>query len=100
MAAQQPIGNFQVLGTLRKGAPKGRIQGTPEYMAPEQSKNGVANEKTDIYNFGATMYRLATFRLPPSTVPAPGNPAVTSKVFANMLKPVQEFSPKAPRELC
>ena len=83
-----------------KGEPKGRVQGTPEYMAPEQPKNGVANERTDIYNFGATMYRLATFRLPPSTVPSAGNPAITSKVFANLLKPVQEFNANAPRPLC
>ncbi len=83
-----------------KARPKGRVQGTPEYMAPEQSKHGVVNERTDIYNFGATMYRLTTFRLPPSTVPTAGNPAVSSKVFANLLKPVEEFNAKAPRALC
>ena len=49
-----------------KGENKGRVQGTPEYMAPEQAKQGMVNERTDIYNFGATMYRLVTWRLPPS----------------------------------
>jgi serine/threonine protein kinase len=83
-----------------KGHPKGRIQGTPEYMAPEQAKQSIVNERTDIYNFGATMYRLTTFRLPPSTIPSPGNPAVSSKVFANLLKPVSDFNPNAPHPLC
>src|SRR5438046_5915290 len=45
-----------------KGEPKGRVQGTPEYMAPETARHGHVNERTDIYNFGATMYRLTTFR--------------------------------------
>ena len=49
-----------------KGEPKGRIQGTPEYMAPETVTSNFINEKTDIFNFGATMYRLVTWRLPPS----------------------------------
>jgi serine/threonine protein kinase len=83
-----------------KGHAKGRVQGTPEYMAPEQSKHSRVNEKTDIYNLGATMYRLTTFRLPPSTVPSPGNPAVSSKVFEKLLKPVHEFNAQAPDDLC
>lgn len=82
-----------------KGEPKGRVQGTPEYMAPEQSKHSIANERTDIYNLGATMYRLVTFRLPPSTVPTPGSPLLTSKVFHGLLKPVKEFNPQAPTAL-
>ena len=40
-----------------KGEPKDRVQGTPEYMAPETVKNKVVNERSDIYNLGATMYR-------------------------------------------
>ena len=49
-----------------RGENKGRVQGTPEYMAPRQDKRGIVNEKTDIYNFGATMYRLTALRLPPT----------------------------------
>ena len=83
-----------------KGEAKGRVQGTPEYMAPEQSKNAVANEKTDIYNLGATMYRMTTMRLPPSTLPRPGSPALTAKLFAAILKPVQQYNAQAPPPLC
>jgi serine/threonine-protein kinase len=38
-----------------KDQDKQRVQGTPQYMAPEQAKEKVVNEKTDLYNLGATM---------------------------------------------
>jgi eukaryotic-like serine/threonine-protein kinase len=81
-----------------KGEAKGRIQGTPEYMAPEQVKMRSANEKTDIYNFGATMYRLATLRLPPNNA-AGGEVPLDAKTHAQMLVPVQECNREAPQEL-
>ena len=43
-----------------KGQEKGRVQGTPSYMAPEQGSDRIVDERTDIYNFGATMYRMFT----------------------------------------
>ncbi len=43
-----------------KGEPKDRVQGTPQYMAPEQASDRIVDEKTDIYNLGATMYRMFT----------------------------------------
>lgn len=43
-----------------KGQFKDRVQGTPQYMAPEQSSMKVVDERTDLYNFGALMYRLLT----------------------------------------
>ena len=43
-----------------RGEDKGRVQGTPQYMAPEQGKQRVVDERTDLYNFGATMYRMFT----------------------------------------
>ena len=81
-----------------KGEAKGRVQGTPEYMAPEQVKMRQANEKTDIYNFGATMYRLTTLRLPPSNA-AGGELALDAKTHAQLLVPVQECNHEAPAEL-
>jgi serine/threonine protein kinase len=83
-----------------KGEHKGRLQGTPEYMAPEQAKNCVVNERTDIYNFGATMYRLVTLRLPPSTAPSGNDIPIDARTRARLLKPVQECNPKAPPKLC
>jgi serine/threonine protein kinase len=89
-----------------KGEPKGRVQGTPEYMAPEQLRHKMVNERTDIFNFGATMYRLVTWRNPPSMMDKEGvgGPSegleIDAKTWQNLLKPVQECNPKAPRKLC
>jgi serine/threonine protein kinase len=84
-----------------KGEEKGRVQGTPEYMAPEQARSRVVNEQTDIYNLGATMYRLVTWRLPPSTLTA-GDDGITldNKTWSRMLKPVNECNAEAPPALC
>jgi serine/threonine protein kinase len=81
-----------------RGEAKGRVQGTPEYMAPEQVKMRVANEKTDIYNFGATMYRLTTLRLPPNNASG-GEMSLDAKTHAQLLVPVQECNREVPEEL-
>ncbi|HEX8342914.1 MAG TPA: serine/threonine-protein kinase [Tepidisphaeraceae bacterium] len=38
------------------GTTKARIQGTPDYIAPEQVKCKPVSPQTDVYNFGASMY--------------------------------------------
>ena len=57
-----------------KGEAKDRVQGTPEYMAPETVAHKLINERTDIYNFGATMYRLVTL----ATAAVLGRPTATA----------------------
>jgi len=42
------------------GTEKTRIQGTPDYIAPEQVKCRPVTNRTDIYNLGATMYWALT----------------------------------------
>ena len=79
-----------------KGQVKNRVQGTPEYMAPEQGRDHIVNERTDIYNFGATMYRLLTWRLPPSTVSVADAVPIDKTMFRSLLKPVKELKPDAP----
>ena len=81
-----------------RGQPKGRIQGTPEYIAPETARSSLVNEKTDIYNLGATMYRLVTGKLPP-TLLAEGLP-IDAKTFSGLLRPVKLHNPRAPTALC
>ena len=81
-----------------KGEIKDRVQGTPEYIAPEQAKHKMVNERTDIYNFGATMYRMLTFRLPPCVVSddEDGGLPIDGKIWRNLFKPVDEFNAQAP----
>ena len=76
-----------------KGEPKERVQGTPEYMAPETATHKLVNERTDIYNFGATAYRLVTFRLPPPVVPPAPGMELSEKQFAELYKPVKSLVP-------
>jgi serine/threonine protein kinase len=83
-----------------KGEAKHRIQGTPEYMAPEQVRHGIVNDRTDIYNLGATMYRMVTWHHPPSCMAMVDGTPVDGKTFKNLLKPVKELNPEAPPALC
>jgi eukaryotic-like serine/threonine-protein kinase len=55
-----------------RGQEKNRIQGTPNFIAPEQATEKVVDEKTDIYNLGATMYRMFTGRYAQQGIPKPG----------------------------
>ncbi len=60
------LGQSCQLGTV-----KARTQGSPGYMAPEQAAKEQVTERTDVYNFGATMYR-ALVRDYAQTVFVPG----------------------------
>lgn len=79
-----------------KGEPKDRVQGTPEYMAPETATHKLVNERTDIYNLGATLYRLATLQNPPPAIALPGALPPTEKSFKEALKPVRKANPTIP----
>ncbi len=82
-----------------KGEPKDRVQGTPEYMAPETVTHKLVNERTDIYNLGATMYRLVTLQLPPKVTPELEGVPVDEATFLKQLKPVRECNKGCPVEL-
>ncbi|MFO0910965.1 MAG: serine/threonine-protein kinase [Isosphaeraceae bacterium] len=56
-----------------KGESKGRVQGTPQYMAPEQATEKIVDARTDIYNFGATLYRMFTGRFANQGIPKAGD---------------------------
>jgi len=77
-----------------------RIQGTPEYMAPEQVTHSLINERTDIYNFGAAMYRLVSWKLPTSVVSEEdGGLPLDAKTWARVYKPVEDVNPRTPPAL-
>jgi eukaryotic-like serine/threonine-protein kinase len=61
------LGQSCPIGTI-----KTRIQGTPDYIAPEQVKRKTLGPKTDIFNLGATMYWALTGKNVPTLIPKKG----------------------------
>ena len=55
--------------SCRIGTVKTRIQGTPDYIAPEQVRRKPLSRQTDIFNLGATMYWALTGRHVPTLIP-------------------------------
>ncbi len=55
--------------SCRIGTTKQRIQGTPDYIAPEQVRRKPLGPKTDIFNLGATMYWALTGENVPTLIP-------------------------------
>ncbi len=51
------------------GYRKKRIQGTPDFMAPEQVERGILDQRTDVFNFGASLYWVLTGQNFPTTMP-------------------------------
>ncbi len=47
---------------------KSRVQGTPEFMAPEQLTKKPLDERTDVYNLGTTMFKVITGKVAPENV--------------------------------
>ncbi len=55
------LGQACAIGTVKE-----RIQGTPDYISPEQVKRDAVTVRTDIYNLGATMYWALTGKTMPT----------------------------------
>jgi eukaryotic-like serine/threonine-protein kinase len=50
----------------KSGTVKERIQGTPDYIAPEQVRREPVTVRTDVFNFGATLYWATAGRTIPT----------------------------------
>ena len=51
------------------GKIKTRVQGTPDYIAPEQAERRPLDVRTDVFNLGATMYWVLTGQAIPTVLP-------------------------------
>jgi serine/threonine-protein kinase len=77
------------------GTVKARIQGTPGYMAPEQAHRQAITPKTDIYNFGATMYWVFVREVIPTALPPKDD---TNSLFSGALDAEMVEPPVPPHE--
>ncbi len=55
------------------GTVKDRIQGTPDFIAPEQVRRRPLDPRTDVFNFGAALYWVLTGKAIPTILPKEGN---------------------------
>jgi len=78
------LGQSCKIGTVKR-----RIQGTPDYIAPEQVRRKPLGPKTDIFNLGATMYWALTGKHAPTLIPKKnkfGIPVAAPRIAPNEIK--------------
>jgi serine/threonine-protein kinase len=87
--------------SCKTGTVKERIQGTPDYIAPEQVHRRAITPKTDIFNLGATTYWMLTRKNIPTALPREEGSLVSS-LDDNMIErptPPIELNPRVPQRL-
>lgn len=80
------------------GTVKERIQGTPDYIAPEQVLRKMITPRTDVFNLGATMYWLLTGKHVPTLIPR-GKAGITLRSAQRVLTPPAELNHDVPPAL-
>ena len=89
------LGQACAIGTIKE-----RIQGTPDYIAPEQVHRRQITPSTDVYNFGATMYWVLTHQHIPTAIPK--NNSLVSSLDDSLIEPPTpptEVNPRIPLRL-
>jgi serine/threonine protein kinase len=98
------------------GTVKARIQGTPDFISPEQVKCQPVSRATDVFNFGATLYWALTASKVPTLftikkgensflvdaqIPAPHelNPTVSQPLSAFVMECVRTVPSKRPADM-
>jgi serine/threonine protein kinase len=82
------------------GHRKTRLQGTPDFMAPEQVERRAIDHRTDIFNLGASLYWVVTGKWFKTMMPAA--PAASKKIEIESRRgsgPPHELNPAIPLSL-
>jgi serine/threonine protein kinase len=85
------LGQSCPIGTIKE-----RIQGTPDYIAPEQVRREPLDARTDVFNFGATLYWVLTGKPIQTILPKDG---VVQLVSDKRTPPPEELNPNIPGPL-
>ena len=91
-------GNIKVIDfgqACRLGTIKERIQGTPDYIAPEQVTRLPIAESTDVFNLGATLYWATTGKHVPTAYHAKKG-GENSFLVDSMFKTPRDLNPEVP----
>ncbi|MFW6133825.1 MAG: protein kinase domain-containing protein, partial [Planctomycetota bacterium] len=78
------------------GTVKRRIQGTPDYIAPEQVTRRPLDGRTDVFNFGAALYWTLTGQAIPTVLPHQNGLRFKADLAA---RPADELNPEVPAAL-
>ncbi|MEQ9453675.1 MAG: serine/threonine-protein kinase [Phycisphaeraceae bacterium] len=81
------------------GTIKQRIQGTPDYIAPEQVKRRSITPQTDVFNLGATVYWMLTKKHVPTLIPRQRAGSGVSLKTVERCTPPGELNSKVPPAL-
>lgn len=85
------MGQSCPLGTI-----KDRIQGTPDFIAPEQVHRRPLDGRTDVFNLAAAMYWTLTGKAIPTALPKKGAVTLVSEMI---VVPPEEVNPDVPPSL-
>lgn len=81
------------------GAVKDRIQGTPDYIAPEQVYRRPIDRRTDVFNVGASMYWVLTGQHVPTVIPKTQPGREIALVNPAVLQSPEQVNPAVPPAL-
>lgn len=85
------LGQSCTIGTVKQ-----RIQGTPDYIAPEQVYRRPLDAKTDVFNFAASLYWTLTNQAIPTVMPKKGGFQLMTDLA---IVPPHELNPRVPLPL-
>lgn len=85
--------------SCKYGTIKRRIQGTPDYIAPEQVLRRAITYRTDVFNLGATMYWKLTGKYVPTLIPKNDNTISMRNGDTSSLQPPIELNDQVPPAL-
>ncbi|MCA9836804.1 MAG: serine/threonine-protein kinase [Trueperaceae bacterium] len=90
------FGLVQLAESTRELTRTGLTLGTPQYMAPEQAQGELTGAHTDLYAFGAVLYKACTGVSP---FEAENDQAILYQHVYGNLVPVRELNPWVPQGL-
>lgn len=90
------VTDFGIARAASSNTISSNAMGSVHYSSPEQVRGGYADEKSDIYSVGVTIYEMVTGRVPfdgDTTV------AIAIKHLQDEMEPPSKFTPELPRSL-